>query len=611
MDEDSPLELAYRSESDHLIADRLPLTAALCLALVGASGIFEYLLYDDHWQVFLTTYPLQVAIYVPLLVWRRELLRRGWLHVVNAAVWAAMAVLIHIYGRLAGAPPELTLLATICLLTGTSLLLPWGVRGQGVLVATSLVATATLLATGPASTVSASYLFFVATAAGGISLFGAYHLDLYRFAIFCEATRREEEAAIGQSLVAIAREINDSLDAVDVLDRIADAIRSALHASWSVIILRDPHGGHLIVGSAGRVPEGIASLRGIEFDTGAFPLVDRILSERDLSLDAEDCDGETALWLQRWETRSLLGAALLRRDAPIGVLLAGTRPGAARFADRGRELARGVAQHVAIALNNVRLVSDLRRADNLKTEFLSTMSHELRTPLNVIIGYADLLRDEAFGPVIGDQQDVLRRLRDNAHSLLELINATLEVNRIEAGRSGLQLREVDLRTLLTELQYETEPLPRQQGVALRWELPRGSDLIRTDPVKLKIVVRNLVGNALKFTKRGAVTVSVLFDARARMLDIQVRDTGVGIPTEHLPHVFDMFHQAPTDASTSGVGLGLYIVRRFVELLGGRVSASSRPGDGSIFRLSLPAGVVTQTQQQPPVSIEEHRRRKSA
>ena len=129
-------------------------------------------------------------------------------------------------------------------------------------------------------------------------------------------------------------------------------------------------------------------------------------------------------------------------------------------------------------------------------------------------------------------------------------------------------------------------------------------------MKLKIVVRNLVGNALKFTKRGAVTVSVLFDARARMLDIQVRDTGVGIPTEHLPHVFDMFHQAPTDASTSGVGLGLYMVRRFVELLGGRVSASSRPGDGSIFRLSLPAGVVTQPQQQP-VSIEEHRRRKSA
>src|SRR5262249_36103224 len=155
-----------------------------------------------------------------------------------------------------------------------------------------------------------------------------------------------------------------------------------------------------------------------------------------------------------------------------------------------------------------------------------------------------------------------------------------------------------------------DPLPRQPGVSLRWEAPRMSDLIRTDPVKLKIVVRNLVGNALKFTKRGHVTVSVLFDARARTLDIQVRDTGVAIQSEHLPHASDMFHPAPTDAATSGVGLGLYIVRRFVELLGGRVSASSRPGDGSIFRLSLPAGVVTQQQTQP-VSMEEHRRRKIA
>ena len=608
MDEDSPLELAYRSESEHLIADRLPLTVALCLGLMGLSGIFEYLLYDDHWRVFVAIYPLEVAIFVPLLIWRRELLRRGWLHWVNAVSWAALAVMVHVYGWIAGMPPELTLLASICLVTGASLLLPWGVRGQSVLVGAALTASCVVLATSPASAVPAPYLLFVGAAAAVVSLFGAYYLDLYRFAIFCEATRREEEAAIGQSLVAIAREINDSLDAADVLDRIADAIRSALHASWSVIILRDGQGDHLIVGVAGRVPQAIASLRGVEFDTGAFPLVDRILSERDLSLSDDDGDPEIAALLQRWETRSLLGAALLRRDAVIGVVLAGTRAGAARFADRGRELVRGVAQHVAIALNNVRLVTDLRRADNLKTEFLSTMSHELRTPLNVIIGYADLLRDEAFGPVIGDQQDVLRRLRDNAHSLLELINATLEVNRIEAGRSGLQLREMDLRTLLTELQYETDSLPRQPGVVLRWELPRTADLIRTDPVKLKIVVRNLVGNALKFTKRGHVTVSVLFDARARMLDVQVRDTGVGIPGEHLPHIFDMFHQAPTDAATSGVGLGLYIVRRFVELLGGRVSASSRPGDGSIFRLSLPAGVVTPVQ---PVSIEEHRRRKIA
>jgi signal transduction histidine kinase len=609
VDDESPLEVGYRNESEQLIAERLPLTVALCLGLLGASGIFEYLLYPDHWRVFLAVYSAEVAVFMPLVLGRRRLLRRGWLQAANAVTWAVIAVLIQLYGWLAGMPPELTILAATCLLAGASLLLPWGLRRQLVLVATSLTASAALLATAPASAVPASYLFFVAAAAGAISLFGAHHLDLHRFAIFCEATRREEEATIGQNLVAIAREINDSLEAVDVLDRIADAIRSALHASWSVIIVRDARGGGcLIVGSAGGVPEAIAQLRGVEFDAGAFPLVDRILAERDLALVAEEADAATAQLLHRWETRSLLGAALLRRGDTVGVLLAGTRTGTARFADRGRELARGVAEHVAIALNNVRLVSELRRADTLKTEFLSTMSHELRTPLNVIIGYADLLRDEAFGPVISDQLDVLRRLRDNAHSLLELINATLEVNRIEAGRSGLHLREVDLRALLAELQDETELLPRQPGVALRWEVPRGTDLVRTDPVKLKIIVRNLIGNALKFTRRGEVTVAVLFDPRARLLELQVRDTGVGIPSEDLPRIFDMFHQVPSDASTNGVGLGLYIVRRFVELLGGRVGASSRPGEGSIFRVSLPAGTMTPAQ---PVSMEEHRRRRTA
>jgi signal transduction histidine kinase len=442
--------------------------------------------------------------------------------------------------------------------------------------------------------------------AGAISLFGAYYLDLHRFAFYCEATRREEEAGVSQSLVAIAKEINDSLDADDVLDRIAGVTRSALHATWSVILLRDPQrDAFLVVGGAGAVPNDIATLRDVEFGPGAFPLLDRMLAERDVVLSDDAGDPASDGPLQRWRTRSLLGAALCR-DTVVGLLLAGTRVVAPRFSDRGRDLFAGIAQHVAIALNNVRLVADLRRANELKSEFLSTMSHELRTPLNVIIGYADLLRDQAFGPLLAEQQDVLGRLRTNADSLLELINATLEVNRIEAGRSGVHVREVDLRQLLTELQLETEHLPRHSGVALRWEGARANNVVRTDPVKLKIVVRNLIGNALKFTRRGGVAVQVGFDARTRLLDVVVRDTGPGIDPEHLSKIFDMFHQGPNEANPGGVGLGLYIVKRFVEMLGGRVSVTSHLGDGSVFRVSLPAGIAAS-----PASLEEHRLRRSA
>jgi signal transduction histidine kinase len=605
--DDDSLIAAYRTETEHLNAERLPLAVALCLGLIGISGIFEYILYPDHLLAFVWVYTLEGLVLIPLLAGRRALLRRGWLLAANVVAWCVIAVLLHLYGVITGLPPEVTVLGSICLVTGSSLLLPWGVRGQVAMVTTSLLAFAMLVSVHPPTQVPGWYLLFAAASAASISLFGAYYFDLHRFAIFVEATRREEEASVSQSLVAIAKEINDSLDADDVLDRIAGVTRSALHASWSVIVLRDPaRDVFQVVGSAGRAPAGIAGLRGVEFGPGAFALVDRILVDRDLALTDEEADPATAGLMQRWETRSLLGASLLRRDAVVGVLLAGTQGVSTRFTERGRELFRGIAQHVAIALNNVRLVGDLRRANDLKSEFLSTMSHELRTPLNVIIGYADLLRDEAFGPMVTDQQDVLGRLRTNAHSLLELINATLEVNRIEAGRSGLQWREVELRQLLTELQHETDQIPRQSGVALRWEVPRGTDLVRTDPVKFKIIVRNLIGNALKFTKRGYVAVQVGFDARSRQLEVAVRDTGPGIDPEHLPMIFDMFHQAPSDSNPSGVGLGLYIVQRFVDLLGGRVSATSGLGEGSVFRLALPAGIVA-----APASFEEHRKRRSA
>ena len=608
MFDESPLEAGYRSETEHLTAERLPLTITLFLGLVGASGILEYALYPDHLWTFASIYGMQALAFVPLLLGRRLWLRRGWLQRVNIVTWCVVAVLMHAYGAAAGSPRELTVQAGICLMTGTSLLLPWGLRGQLALVMTTALSMALLLSQPPLPSVPSVYLLFGDLAAGAISLFGAYYFELHRFAIYVEATRSEEETSISHSLVAMAKEINDSLDADDVLDRIAGVVRSALHASWSVIIVQAPNrDGFQIVGSTGGVPAPIGSLRGVDFDAASFPLVERVLSTRDPTLIEDDADPAIAGLMQRCETRALLGAALMRRDRTSGVLLTGTNGATGHFSARGRELFRGVAQHVAIALNNVRLVNDLKRANNLKSEFLSTMSHELRTPLNVIIGYADLLRDEAFGPVAGEQPEVLGRLRDNAHSLLELINATLEVNRLEAGHGGVSLREMDLRTLLSELQHETDQIPRQPGVALRWDLPRTSDLVRTDPVKLKIVVRNLIGNALKFTKRGAVSVNVQLDMRARQLDVQVRDTGIGIDPEQLPKIFDMFHQAPTDASTAGVGLGLYIVKRFVDLLGGRISASSKLGEGSVFRLSLPAGLVLSQ----PVSFEEHRRRRSA
>jgi hypothetical protein len=228
------------------------------------------------------------------------LLRRGWLSPANACAWSAIAVLMQVNGGLDRLPSEVSVLAGICLMTGGALLLPWGVAGQTVLVATSLIAGTLAILLHPTTAAPVPYLLFALAAGGAISLFGAYHFELHRFALFVEATRREEEASIGQSLVAIAKEINDALDADDVLDRIAGVIRSALHASWTVIVLCDAsRDACAVVGSAGRAPDGITGLRGIEFGSGALPLVDQVLTERHISLTDQDADPATAGVMRR------------------------------------------------------------------------------------------------------------------------------------------------------------------------------------------------------------------------------------------------------------------------------------------------------------------------
>lgn len=606
--DESPLA-GFRAETEHLTADRLPVALALCLGLLGLSGLIEHGRWPEHVGGSVAMYAGAVAIAIALLAARRPLLRTGRLTAAAVGVWSGLAILVQARTALTGGPAEVAVLTGICLITAGCLMFPWGLAAQITVVASSLAACAATLivGTGPAPTVPTAYYLFAVSAIGAISLFGAHHLDLHRFAIFVEATRREEEAAVGQSLVAIAKEINDALDAEDVLDRIATVIRSALHASWTAIVLCEPaREVCTVVGAAGAAPDGIAALRGVEFGTAALPLIERVLHERDVVLSVATADTASAALMDRWRTRALLGAALMRRGTVAGVLLAGSDRPSARFSARGHDLCQGIAQHVAIALNNVRLVADLRQANALKSDFLSTMSHELRTPLNVIIGYADLLHDEAFGVLAAEQHDVLQRLRTNAHSLLEMINATLEVNRIEAGRSGAHLRNVDVRSFAAELQADSEHLPRHPGVALRWEVPRASELIRTDPLKLKIIVRNLIGNALKFTTHGHVAVQIAVDPRSRTMEALVRDTGPGIDPEHVSKIFDMFHQAPSGANAGGVGLGLYIVKRFAELLGGHVSVTSVPGQGSAFRLSLPTGIAAR-----PISIEARRRKRSA
>jgi signal transduction histidine kinase len=249
--------------------------------------------------------------------------------------------------------------------------------------------------------------------------------------------------------------------------------------------------------------------------------------------------------------------------------------------------AQGVAVYVTLELERFRTErrraeSDLARANLVKTEFVSTMSHELRTPLNVIMGYTEMLDDPAYA----EPAYALGRIRQANTELLELIEATLDLNRLETGRDDPVFGEVAIPELWSELAAEFAPSAHRAGLRVEWATHDCGPL-RTDRRKLKTVVKNLVGNALKFTTDGWVRVHAT-EADGHCV-ITVRDSGIGIAPNALPHIFDMFRQADSSdrRSYGGVGLGLHIVQRLCRQLGADVAVASRPGRGTTFTVRIP------------------------
>jgi diguanylate cyclase (GGDEF)-like protein/PAS domain S-box-containing protein len=402
-----------------------------------------------------------------------------------------------------------------------------------------------------------------------------------------------EEAAIAAALARTGQELLASFDTPVLLDRLCHATAEVLDRGTSHTLLRRAEdGAYVPVAAHGIGSDAWDALRQLELPREAVnTLLLRLGGETLHQFVASTSDSGIVALLGVDPGTPVLCLALRRGEEIVGFLTAARPRSGKPFSAVQLRVAPGIAHLASMALEHARINDQLGHANNLKSEFVAMMSHVLRTPLNPIIGYGDLLLDGAFGPLNDKQMDVLRRMQRSSHSLLKLINEVLDLSRLEAGRVTLDLGEVELGPLLAEIDAETVELRRASGVALRCDVDGNLPRLWTDAIKLKVVLKNLVVNALKFTARGSVTIVARADGDDVRVD--VRDTGSGIPPESLELIFEPFRQAESSLvrQQGGVGLGLYIVLRLLDLIGGTISVDSRVGVGSTFQIRLPDAVA--------------------
>jgi len=272
----------------------------------------------------------------------------------------------------------------------------------------------------------------------------------------------------------------------------------------------------------------------------------------------------------------------------------------------------------AAKLEAERLARKAEAASRTKSEFLANMSHEIRTPMNAVIGYSDLLSNTVTDP---QQRNYLDAIRAGSRSLLMLINDILDLSRIEAGKMRLDYSPVSVRRLLDDVRHIFDLRAREQGITL--EVSVGSDMpvaMMLDETRFRQVLFNLVGNAIKFTHEGGVTVRATVkpvqgkagetpEQQSYRLTIKVKDSGIGIPPDQLERIFDAFEQQEGQNTRryGGTGLGLAISRKLAQMMGGELSVDSEPGNGSVFTLTLPDVQATGDQAEDEGETKESER----
>ena len=430
-----------------------------------------------------------------------------------------------------------------------------------------------------------------------------------------EQARQQQEAAEEirrqRERLEVLHEINVAVASTIESTRILNAFleKALIHLPYAAAMVRLRHRETGLLETA--ASKGITT---IEFETSINPLglADEIFEARSLVTVGnvfEDARIKDCELFQREGLASFVGLPMVASGEFLGSLIFLTRE-EHHFGEEEIEFLSTLTGQVAIALHHSQLfnqiqrqANDLQHANKVKDEFLGVVSHELKTPLNVISGYSSMLTEGMLGEITPIQEKALQTVSRQSKELHNLINSVLQVNSIEAEMLQAEFQQVNFWEFLSELRAFYD-YPLAKDVRLVWELRTDLPILSADRGKLRHILENLINNAIKFTDQGTVTISARFLASKKAMEFKVTDTGIGIPKELVPSIFERFRQV--DASDTkaygGVGLGLYIAKKYANLLGGTIHVESKLGQGSTFALRIPCHLQSSSRTQEQLSF---------
>lgn len=401
----------------------------------------------------------------------------------------------------------------------------------------------------------------------------------------------QERLARLERLIEISRTLTSTLELQPLLRAITEAAAEITDSEAASILLLDPGSGDLRFAA-------VPGWQGDKLQQVSVP-VDRSIAgwvvRHRQPVIVDDVSHDPRFYIQvdkaiDFHTRSILATPLVFKDKVIGVLEAVNKRSRDQFTPEDVESLATLAAQAAIAIENARLLEQVQRAyedlsqlERLKTDFIRVASHELGTPLTLILGYVSFLRERVQGDIANHLDVVIR----NAQRMMRIMEDLSNLAQLESADVRPLLQSLDMNELITDVVTGAKQ-SLDKVLTITLDLPDEPLMLEADWDRIHLALRHLVANAIKFTPAGG-QICVRARREGSRVEVAVQDTGVGIPPDKLDHIWDPFYQAeePITRRYKGIGLGLSIARRMVEMHGGRIWCESTPGQGSTFTFRLP------------------------